>query len=335
MRILFIMDPVSRIAVAEDTTYGLVREVQAQKGEAWHALASGVRLESRPEKPSRLQITCAPILPPASCSPASSTASAAANASAASGALAHPPLLLGELQTKAPTEFDLIWVRKDPPFDAGYLWLTLLLEHARPHVRIVNDPRGLRDANEKLYTCHFSHLMPETAVCAARSDIEAFVRDVGGQAVLKPIDGYAGGGIFLLREGDPNFGSIVDSQTREGTLSVMLQRFLPEVVRGDKRILLVAGEPIGAIWRVPQGGDVRSNIHVGGRVALAGLADDDTRICRDLAPRLVADGLVFVGLDVIGGKLTEVNVTSPTGLRQMAELTGHNLAARTLTLLGL
>ncbi len=317
--------------MAEDTTYGLVREVQAQKGEAWHALASGVRLVSRPDEPARLELTCAKILPPA----ARSHANPLASTSPVSGYPSHPPLVLGEPQTKLASAFDLIWVRKDPPFDAGYLWLTLLLEHARPHVRIVNDPRGLREANEKLYTCHFSHLMPETAVCAARSDIEAFVRDVGGQAVLKPIDGYAGGGIFLLREGDPNFGSIVDSQTRDGVLSVMLQRFLPEVVRGDKRILLVAGEPIGAIWRVPQGGDVRSNIHVGGRVALADLDDDDARICRDLGPRLEADGLVFVGLDVIGGKLTEVNVTSPTGLRQMADLTGHNLAARTLSLLGL
>lgn len=297
------MDPVELIAPGEDTTYGLIREHQARGDAVWAVQAASLRLLD-----GVLSMAAAPL--------------AKGVAPEALRAEAEQPLGLDAL--------DVIWVRKDPPFDAGYLWLTLLLEHARGKVLVVNDPQGLRNANEKLFACRVPELMPTTTVCARRGDIDAFVREVGGAAVLKPIDGFAGGGIFLLRPEDPNYASLIETQTAEGRRAVMLQRYLPEVAQGDKRILLAGGEPVGAIWRVPQGGDLRSNIHVGGRVALAELDEADRRICTRLKPLLAEEGLFFVGLDVIGGKLTEVNVTSPTGLRQMSDLSGQSPAVRVL-----
>jgi glutathione synthase len=227
------------------------------------------------------------------------------------------PVALGDPEDLALEDTDVIFVRKDPPFDEEYHWLTLLLEHVRGRALIVNDPRGLREANEKLYACNFPDLMPRTLVSSCKRRIKHFLDEVNGKAVIKPVEGHGGGGVFALIAGDNNVNGLIEAVTRDGTRVAMVQALIPEVTEGDKRILLLEGEPLGAILRVPQG-DWRSNIHVGGRVVRAELADADRRIIAAVAPRVRADGLWLVGLDVIGGKLTEVNVTSPTGIQQMS-----------------
>jgi len=301
MRIAFVMDPVSTVIVDEDTTFALMLAAASRGHEVDFARLGDVHLDRgvlrahlRRAHPQRVAEDPIPLDPPRTV----------------------------DLETGV----DAIFIRKDPPFDSPYLWLTLLLERLRDRVVLVNDPRGLREANEKLYAAWFPDVMPETLVAADRQTIRAFVDDVGGQAVIKPVDGHGGAGVFALRSGDGNLNGLIDAVTGDGRHVAMVQRFLPEVTKGDKRILLVDGRPLGAINRVAQGGDIRSNIHVGGRVEDAELTDADRRIVERVAPLLAADGLVFVGLDVIGGLLTEVNVTSPTGIQQMSRFAGQDLA---------
>jgi glutathione synthase len=218
-------------------------------------------------------------------------------------------------------DFDAALIRKDPPFDQAYLYATLLLEHARGKTLLINDPRGLRDANEKLYALQFPEFVPRTLVSADRERLLAFATEVGGRAVIKPLDGAGGFGVLGLDAGDHNARSIVDMLTAEGKKLAMVQEYLPAVREGDKRILLLDGDPLGAILRVPRVDDLRSNIHVGGTVVPAEITRAEQAMIQAMAPRLRADGLVFVGLDVIGERLTEVNVTSPTGIQQLARFT--------------
>jgi len=216
---------------------------------------------------------------------------------------------------------DVVLVRTDPPVDADYLAMTLLLEFARDATLVVNDPRGLREANEKLYACRFPELMPPTVVTAAAASLLAFADRHDG-AVLKPLDGHGGAGVVRLAAGDPDGPALVAAATGDGTRPVMAQQFLPGVSDGDRRILLVGGEPLGSLNRRPAPGEFRSNIGLGASVEVVELDDRDRRIVDALAPSLRADGLWFVGIDVIDGHLSEVNVTSPTGLRQLARLSG-------------
>jgi glutathione synthase len=229
----------------------------------------------------------------------------------------------------AVASFDAVLIRKDPPFDANYAYMSQVLEVARGKTLILNDPRGLRDANEKLYALHFSRWTPRTLVTASPPRIRKFVEEVGGQAVIKPLDGMAGAGIFLLRSDDRNFNAIVEATIGEfGRTFCMVQEYLPAAREGDKRILLLDGEPLGAILRVPRHDEARANIHVGGTVEKAIVTEHERAMIADMAPKLRADGLFFVGLDVIGGKLTEVNVTSPTGIQQMERLDGVDYSGR-------
>ncbi len=304
MRIVVVMDPVSTVVVDEDTTFSLMLEAQERGHRVDHCLVQDVELEGdRPFATVR-------------------RAELARDPSA--------PVTLGEPEPFYLEEADCVWIRKDPPFDVEYLWLTLILDKVRDQTLVVNDPTGIRAANEKLYACHFPELMPRTLVTSRKGRIRAFLEELGGPAVLKPVDGHGGAGIFRVALGDGNLNAAIETVTREGTRVAMLQAFLPEVVKGDKRILLLDGRPLGAILRVPQGGDVRSNIHVGGRVEAAELDASDRRIVERVGPRLRADGLAFVGLDVIGGKLTEVNVTSPTGIQQTSRLSGVNCEAQVI-----
>lgn len=216
-------------------------------------------------------------------------------------------------------DVDAVFIRKDPPFDSHYLYATLLLERARGRTVILNDPRGLRDANEKLYPLHFVHHMPRTIVTTREDKAREFMAAVGGKAVIKPLYGAGGAGVLMLVDGDPNVRSIIETVTREGRELAMIQEFLPAVRQGDKRVLLLDGEVLGGINRVPRSDDIRSNIHAGGSVHEIEVTPQERAIVADIAPRLRADGLIFVGLDFIGGKLTEVNVTSPTGIQQLSQ----------------
>ena len=223
-------------------------------------------------------------------------------------------------------EVDVVLQRKDPPVDADYVITTQILALCREAL-VLNRPEGILAANEKLYALGFADLMPETLVSHSIPELRSFLDAQGGEMIVKPLDGRGGEGIFHLHVDDRNLQSILEQATRFGARRTMAQEYVPAIRRGDKRILLVDGEPIGAVFRVPAEGEHRANFHVGGSAAKADLDEDDRRIVERLAPSLRRDGLFFVGIDVIGGKLTEVNVTSPTGVQEINALEGRQLEA--------
>ncbi len=235
---------------------------------------------------------------------------------------------LGEPMSVRLSDTDAVFMRKDPPFDLDFLLATLLLDrvdHSR--VVMVNRPRTLRDMNEKLAALYWPELMPPTIISADRAEIRAFIAE-HGRAVVKPLLNAGGAGVLLLEQGDRNIGSVLDLLTIEGRRLIEVQGFIEAVQEGDKRVILLDGEPIGAVNRIPQKGDLRANMHVGGSARPTTLTDRDKEIAAALAPEMKARGLVFVGIDVIGGYLTEVNVTSPTGLQEIDRFDGVCLEAQ-------
>lgn len=227
------------------------------------------------------------------------------------------------------TDADVVLQRKDPPVDADYVTATQILGLCR-RALVLNRPSGILAANEKLYACRFPELMTDTLVTQRIPQLIDFMAKLGGEMIVKPLGGKGGEGIFHLRHDDRNLFSILEQSTGFGTRRIMAQRYLPEVRTGDKRILLVDGAPIGALLRVPSDDETRSNLHVGGRAVRTELDSADRRILDALAPALREDGLFFVGIDVIGGYLTEVNVTSPTGVQEVNALEDACLEARIL-----
>jgi len=217
-------------------------------------------------------------------------------------------------------DFGVVLMRKDPPFDQGYLTATWILDHAG--TAVFNAPAGLRDINEKLGLARFADLAPATFVLRDAAEIRRVLAELGGRMILKPVFGYGGREVLLARADDPNLGSLIELATADGTRWTIAQEYLPDAARGDKRILLVDGEPIGAVLRVGVPGDVRNNFHAGGKPAAALLDDADRRICQRVGPVLRDAGQFFVGLDVIGARLTEINVTSPTGMQEINHLGG-------------
>ncbi len=214
---------------------------------------------------------------------------------------------------------DVVLQRKDPPVDAEYVAATQILTLCR-RALVLNRPESILAANEKLYALHFADLMPDTQVTREIAQLIDFMAKVGGEMIVKPLDGRGGEGVFYLRHDDRNLFSILEQSTRFGSRWVMAQRYLDEVRTGDKRILLLDGEPLGAVLRVPSEREVRANFHVGGRPQRTALDARDRTIVERIAPALRRDGLFFVGIDVIGGFLTEVNVTSPTGVQEINRL---------------
>jgi glutathione synthase len=243
-----------------------------------------------------------------------------------------PHHALHEERTEPLGWFDVVFMRKDPPFDLTYFYATHVLGLVDPRVTFVlNDPRGLRDANEKLYTLRFPDLVPDTLVSAEATRLKAFMEAMGGEMIVKPLDAMGGAGVFHVHRGDRNVNAILELSTLNGTRLVMAQRYLPAVREsGDKRVIVLAGEPLGALARIPRDDDTRGNMAVGGRVERAAVTERDRELCRRMAPQLAADGLWFVGLDVIDGLVTEVNVTSPTGVQEVDRLDGVVLEARVL-----
>ncbi len=222
---------------------------------------------------------------------------------------------------------DTILMRQDPPFDMAYITATHMLEHIHPRTLVVNNPVSVRNAPEKLLVTHFPDLMPPTLVTWDVEAIRAF-RAKWRDIVVKPLFGNGGAGVFLIREDDPNLASLLEMHFARSREPLMIQRYEPAVRAGDKRIILIDGEPVGAINRVPAAGEARSNMHVGGRPEQIGLTQRDLEICAAIGPTLKEQGLIFVGIDVIGDYLTEINVTSPTGLQEIARFDGVNLASR-------
>jgi glutathione synthase len=226
-------------------------------------------------------------------------------------------------------EADVVLQRTDPPVDTAYATATQILMLCRRSV-VLNRAEGILAANEKLYALHFPELMAETTVARKIPQLLDFMEKLGGEMIVKPLHGKGGEGIFHVRRDDRNMNSILEQSTAFENRWVMAQRYIPDVRRGDKRILLVDGEPIGAVLRVPPDHEVRSNLHVGGRPERTSLDDADRKIIAAVAPSLRRDGLFFVGLDVIGGYLTEINVTSPTGVQEINALEDACLEARIL-----
>ncbi len=232
---------------------------------------------------------------------------------------------LGEASLTDLAEIDVVLLRQDPPFDLAYITSTHLLERVHPKTLVVNDPMGVRNAPEKIFVMDFPDLMPPTLISRDRASIEAF-RAEHGDVVMKPLYGNGGAAVFKMSRRDPNFGSLFDLFSATFREAWVIQKFLPEVTKGDKRIILVDGVALGAVNRVPSGDDIRSNMVRGGAAGATELTPREREICAAIGPELQRRGLMFTGIDVIDGFLTEINVTSPTGLRAIKRLGGPDLA---------
>lgn len=224
-------------------------------------------------------------------------------------------------------DFDVVWLRQDPPFDMGYITTTHLLDRIHPDTLVVNDPFWVRNYPEKLLVLDFPDLTPPTAVARDLDTLRAF-RARHGDIILKPLYGNGGAGVFKLPEADGNLASLHEMFTGINNEPLIMQKFLPAVAAGDKRVILVDGEPVGAINRVPAKGETRSNMHVGGRAEKVDMTERDLEICARIGPLLREKGQVFVGIDVIGDWLTEINVTSPTGIQELERFDGTNIAEK-------
>ncbi len=228
---------------------------------------------------------------------------------------------LGEEQELDLAGVDVVLLRQDPPFDMAYITTTHLLEHIHPETLVVNDPTHVRNAPEKIFVTQFPDLMPPTLITSDRVEIEAFRRE-HKHIILKPLYGNGGAGVFYLTPEDENLSSLLEMFTEMYREPIIAQRYLPEVRQGDKRIILVDGKPVGAVARIPQAGEVRANFHAGGSAQQAELTTREREICEAIGPALFERGLIFVGIDVIGDYLTEINVTSPTGIQEINRLSG-------------
>ena len=232
---------------------------------------------------------------------------------------------LGERRSVDLRAYDVVLLRQDPPFDMAYITTTHILERIHPDTLVVNDPFWVRNCPEKLLVLDFAHLGPPTMIARSLADIRAF-REAHGDMILKPLYGNGGAGVFRLPEADANLAALHELFAQISREPLIAQKFLPAVTEGDKRVILVDGEPVGAINRVPQKGETRSNMHVGGQAAPDTLSDRDREICAAIGPTLRERGLILVGIDVIGGALTEINVTSPTGVQELERFDGIDVA---------
>lgn len=294
MRFLFVMDPYAGMIPDKDTSFAFMRASLARGHEVLHC---------RPEQLYSENGQVGALVQPLVVSDRA------------------PHVTAGAPRRERLIQLDAVFIRKDPPFDAAYLHMTQELDLVKEHTLVINDPSAVRDANEKLYALRFARFMPPTLVSADERQLIDFVAKVGGRAVIKPLDGAGGSGVAVLGENDVNLRPLIGLLTSEGRRVAMVQEFQPAVVQGDKRVLLLDGEVLGVIRRVPQQGDIRANIHVGGRVEATELTEGERELCRVVGQHLSSVGLWFVGLDLIDGKLIEINVTSPTGIQELGRLT--------------
>jgi len=300
MRQLFVLDPLRQINPEKDSTAALMQAAQRAGHAVWACTPAD--LIARGDAPLAMAV---PVTP-------------------------DPWITVGAAERQSLDGFDVIWMRKDPPVDEAYLYATHLLEVAeRAGVRVLNRPSALRAWNEKLGALRFSRWMAPTLVAGRVSELSAFAEQ-HNDIVLKPRGGRAGLGVIRVNAHSPGLKALLELVTEQERLPVMAQAFLPAVSDGDKRILLVDGEPLGAINRRPSAGEFRSNLAVGGQAEATELTDRERQICAALAPSLRAEGLFFVGIDVIGGMLSEINVTSPTGIREVERLMQQPLADQTM-----
>jgi glutathione synthase len=294
------MDPVEGINIDADSTFALALEAQGRGHRLYHYLAphlsfahDRVRARARPLTVRREKGNHA---------------------------------TLGPYETIDLARMDVVLMRQDPPFDMAYITATHLLEHVHPRTLVVNDPAHVRNAPEKLFVTHFPDLMPPTLITADRAEIAAF-RDEHKHIIIKPLFGNGGAGVFHVAPEDENLNALVEMFTSRSREPIVVQRYLPEVRAGDKRIILVDGKPVGGVLRVPAKGEARANLHVGAKPMKTTLTQREKEICATIGPLLAARGLIFVGIDVIGDYLTEINVTSPTGIQEINRFDGTLIEA--------
>jgi len=293
------MDPIEKINIAGDSTFALMLAAQERGHELFYY------------RPEELTLAAGEVIAPLR--------------KAQVRDVAGDHVSLGEPQRTRLASMDVVLLRQDPPFDSAYLTTTHLLEKIHPQTLVVNNPRSVRNAPEKIFVLEFPQLMPPTLISRSKDEINAF-RAEHGDVVMKPLYGNGGAAVFKVAKADPNFGSLFDLFSVTFREPWMIQRFLPQVVEGDKRIILVDGVAKGAVNRVPAENDIRSNMVRGGAARETDLSPREREICETIGPELKKMGLVFVGIDVIDGNLTEINVTSPTGLRAIRKLGGPDLA---------
>jgi glutathione synthase len=305
LKIAVQMDPLETINIDGDSTFALMLEAQARGHSLWHYEVRHLSLREGREQ-DRVTAIARPV-----------------TVRRQRGAL----FVAGEPARLDLGTMDVVLMRQDPPFDMAYISATHILEHIHPATLVVNDPAAVRNAPEKLLVTHFPDLMPPTLVTWDATAIADFRREFG-DIIVKPLFGNGGAGVFRIKPDDENLGALLEMHVALSREPLMIQRYEKAVRLGDKRIILVDGEPAGALNRVPAEGEARSNMHVGGRAERVALTARDEEICARIGPFLREQGLIFVGIDVIGDYLTEINVTSPTGLQEIARFDGVNLAGQ-------
>ncbi len=303
MKFAFIIDPLSKLDPGHDTSVALMEAAQALGHEVWVTQA---------EKLSVMNSQAWALLEEVQLTPAQLVEGR--------WMVSEQWYAVSDAALRSLEDMDAVFMRTDPPVTIPYLYATYILDYINPEkTLVINTPTGIRMANEKMYALQFKEVIPETIVSQDKSVIRKFVEEKGA-GVLKPLGGKAGEGILFLEASDRNFNSLVEISTKWGREPVMVQTYLPAAKDGDKRIILLNGKPIGALNRIPTGNEFRGNMAVGGRVAQTDITEQEQKICAQVGPKLQQDGLYFVGIDVIGGYLTEVNVTSPTGIREIDRL---------------
>ncbi len=291
LKMLFVMDPIESINIGKDTTFVIMLECQARGHYVYYCETANLFTRNSEgwtdATPIRLQRK-------------------------------------SDYYAKFPTQscpldhFDVIWMRKDPPFNTDYIYSTYILNRVDERTtHVINHPAGIRESNEKMYALNFAKYMPPTLVSKDIGKLKEFLKESGGEIVIKPLDGYGGEGIFLVKQDDPNLNVIIESSTSFGQTYVMAQKFIAQVSKGDKRVIILNGEPLGAVMRVATKGEFRSNFHSGGHPEKTELTERDLEICNALRKKLLDDRLYLVGIDIVGGFLTEVNTTSPTCVQEI------------------
>lgn len=313
MEFAFIIDPIQKLDPGHDTSVALMEAAQALGHEVWVTEMTQLSVAGGQAWAELMPVQLTPV-------------------QLVEGRWVASPRWyeLGEMVLRPLDEMDAVFMRKDPPVTIPYLYATYILDYINPEkTLVINSPQGLRAANEKMYALQFTEAIPETIVSQDKKVIRQFVERQGA-GVIKPLGGKAGEGILFIEPGDRNFNSLIEVSTQQNSSPIMVQTYLPAAKDGDKRIILLNGKPIGAVNRIPTGSEFRGNMAVGGRVAQAEITERDRQICQQLTSTLQRDGLIFVGIDVIGGYLTEINVTSPTGIREIDRLENVRLGEQVI-----
>ncbi|WP_032523950.1 glutathione synthase [Prochlorococcus marinus] len=296
MKFLFVIDPIKNINPLKDSTAALMQASSKKNIEIWSCTPQDLEARGDEVWASSLKVEV------------------------------NPWISFKDNDCIPLAEFNCIWMRKDPPVNEAYLYATHLLEVAeRKGVKVINKPSSLRAWNEKLGALRYSHLMAPTIVASKVKDLINFA-NINNEVVIKPLGGKGGQGVIRINKNSPGIKSIIELITSQEELPVMMQKFIPEVIEGDKRIIIVNGEAIGSINRIPQGGDFRSNLAMGGKAEPTLLTEKEKSICAELSQHFKDEGLFFVGIDVINGMLSEINVTSPTGLREIENLSNKSVS---------